>query len=119
VNPPGEPDAVAIPGLTTVALPSAPCELVRFARDADHHLHLVRRDSDSPERALAALLAVEAWIAANRALIDIALETPIAGEPVLHLLTTNPITIRPLLSTRIRVHAIAPATGPIAIVALN
>ena len=100
-------------------LPSAPCALVRFARDAQNHLHIVRQDTDAPEKAVAALLATEAWITANRGLIDIALGTPIAGDPVLHLVTANPIAVRPLLSTRIRVHAIAPATGPVAIVALN
>jgi hypothetical protein len=114
------PDPVAlIPGLTAVALPSAPDAAVRIARDARAGLHLIRLDADSPERALAGLLAVEAWITANRALIEMALGAPITGDPSLHLITERMDSARALLGTRVRVHALVRATGPFAAVALN
>jgi len=117
-DPPVSTDS-SIPGLTPVSIPCAPCPLVRFARDANHRLHLIRDDSDSPEKALGALVAVEAWISANRALIELASCAAMQGEPVLNLITRNPAALRHILGSRIRVHAIAPANGPTAIIALN
>ena len=114
------PDVLAlIGGLTPVALPSAPDAQVRAGRDAQGGLHLVRRDTDSAEFAVAALIAVDAWIIANRALIEMAHAAPIVGEPALHLVTESASRARPLLGSRIRVHALVRATGPFAAIALN
>lgn len=114
------PDVLAlIGGLTPALLPSAPDAQVRVGRDAQGGLHLVRTDTDSSECAVAALIAVEAWVQTNRALIEMALGAPIIGDPSLHLVTESASRARPLLGSRIRVHALVRATGPFAAVALN
>ena len=113
------PDPVAlIPGLTAIRLPSAPDRDTRIARDADGRIHLIRLDTATPEAAVAALLAVESWMRDNAELIEMALGAPV-GQPALHLLTERAAAVRPLLTTRIRVHAVARATGPFAAVTLN
>ena len=117
---PDAPDALAlIGGLSPVALPSAPDAQVLAGRDAQGGLHLVRADTDSPEFAVAALIAVEAWVQSNRALIEMAQGAPIVGDPSLHLVTESATRVRPLLGSRIRVHALVRATGPFAAVTLN
>jgi hypothetical protein len=86
---------------------------VEIAWDEAQRVHLLRDDQDG--RGLVALTAVAAWVRKHAALIALATGRDpgaIAGEPLMHLFTSEPRAARPLLDAAVRIHLLARAESP-------
>lgn len=111
-------DAPAIAGLRPSAARCPACPSILLASDAEGRLHLIA-PLDSPD-AVAALLTVSAWAREHAALLSLAdpsLRHTL--DPTLHYLTTEPASVRRLLDTSIRVHAVVRVGTQTSLVDLN
>ena len=101
-----------IPGLTPLESRCPKAGRVELATDEQGRLHLVARSGADPTQPVDALIAASAWAREHLALLLRAEPTlappspdPEAdSSPVLHLVTTEPKLIRPLLDADVRVH---------------
>lgn len=109
-----EPPTLAsrVKGLALTPIKAPGCARVEIAVDAKGRLHLLHAtpdDSDSRD-GVAELLAAGAWARTNASLLATACATllgaPVdeAAPPSLHLFTSDPRRVRPLLDADIRLH---------------
>jgi hypothetical protein len=101
-----------IPGLTRLETRCPKAGRVELAADDEGRLHLIARSGADPSQPVDTLVATSAWAREHLALLlraEPMLSPPSAErgsdtDPVLHLVTTEPKLIRPLLDADVRVH---------------
>lgn len=101
-----------LPGLTLLETRCPKAGRVELATDEDGRLHLIARSGADPTQPVDSLVATSAWAREHLALLlraEPTLAAPSAdpesdSTPVLHLVTTEPKLIRPLLDADVRVH---------------
>ncbi|MFI4897363.1 MAG: hypothetical protein ACIARR_06020 [Phycisphaerales bacterium JB059] len=101
-----------IPGLTRLETRCPKAGRVELAADEAGRLHLIARSGADPSQPVDTLVATSAWAREHLALLlraEPMLSPPSAErgsetDPVLHLVTTEPKLIRPLLDADVRVH---------------
>ncbi|MFM9958303.1 MAG: hypothetical protein ACKVZJ_09505 [Phycisphaerales bacterium] len=94
-----------LPNLTSLPFRCPDAPTVEFARDEHATLHLLL-SSEGPE-ALHAITSAHAWAAKNAELLRLVAPGLDADAAALHLFTSSPKRLRPLLDSRIRVHLLA------------
>ncbi len=101
-----------IPGLTLLETRCPKAGRVELATDEAGRLHLIARSGTDPSQPVDTLISTSAWAREHLPLLlraEPTLAAPSAdpaseSEPVLHLVTTEPKLIRPLLDADVRVH---------------
>ncbi len=106
------PMSALIPGLTLLETRCPKAGRVELASDENGRLHLIASSGADPTQPIDTLVATSAWAREHLALLlraEPELAPPSAdpeseSDPVLHLVTTEPKLVRPLLDADVRVH---------------
>lgn len=104
--------AAHVPGLVALEIPYPDDPAVEFAIDEQGRLHVLRYEAGESGSAVSSLTAAGGWASRNIALINLAIggKGPIRLDApgALHLFTSRPSAVRPLLDADLRLHALAP-----------